>query len=1818
LQSVNSNSSAFEAVKPAVMHQGREGELRDEHRSPERQTGVCRKPASIRYGLRSLLLLLLVLLSPPLASADLKLNCQSPLELDICQAGTITVYANNSGIEASRISLNVTLPEGFAYEQGSARIAPPSGSPYPQESVILGRYLNWTNPTWSLKDGQSLRIQFDLVPQCSAPSGRRIAVNGRSSSGAAEVRYSPSILINHGLLKIIKEPNVIEASKGDLVSWTIRVTNQGTGSAYNVLASDRPSSGLQLLHTDSPGGLLDWSYDKIAPGETKAVNMSYKVIGCHDLVNLVNISWGCSGASCQESYAKGSIKFVPKEPDIDYTIIPSPIVVPYCGNAPVTITVANSGPGNASGLHFLLLNYSLPYEIRDVLGAVYFEDNHTFRLEGDTSGDMLPSGESKSFSFNLSMPEGACNATGYSSLLDLRVGYLDECGNEWYPPATLISCSMDMWSIPRITARKNGTDSLYLGMSGEYTLEVEYAAGNCNIKSIPNSTIVDHYPESFEVVDAAGGEVDEGLHSITWRDEPLKDSISWSRTVHLRAVDRDRCICGGIYPNELTVNASLDCCRCPLYASSSFPIIVECFNHTVLKSADKTANLSLQESCRLINYTNTYVFNQTSGLSWGDISFNETAIYGQTFPDGQRWGNATFSINDLCTIQQPIDLGQSNNLSFLDDACQPLGEGDVLKISYDLLQHQPGSSVDWSSLCVRGYNSGCERVQCFQEGAQIAVGRADWSIQILDAPEILSPCQSFDLTINLVKNSPDEDPKWAAHDMNISYDDQSYRYIGPTRITGIANQSGPVQSFEPRRRGDILSWELGEKVLRGGNITFRVEKRCSGDLSASAALNYADNCGEHVTRRAQGSPHSLTRGDLIILKTPEMVYTLDKNASWKIYVTNRGSGTAYNVTVADLLDLDLNYTGSKIRKCPSCPFLEDPANTTVIDSSPCGSDRILWRIGDLLPKQQATIMINSTLCGCENRENRAFATIGCGGDECQNISATSHVELVSSRLLVARHDAGKVDDCGGITPILIELRSAGAYVYNLTITEELPAGLKLNGTPSVSGAAPSSSDFSTPGLLIWRFNQSEGINPGTRISIKLNASAISPCAFKGGSSRVSLSYLEPCGRAGPAVTSEIPVESYQPHLSITKMPSPVYARLGDVVSWTITLSSNGDSPARNVTLTDVLPANTLLHSSYPPVDRGTGSSSDPLHWRLADIPAGTKRMVRLNATVEGCAAQSTDRASVSWSCCPSAPAVATASLVTRPAVTTALAVGAGGKIDSCGGDVLFTVRNMGAVALVANITYTLPVGFIYQRGSARITSSNASHNPFLLQPEPEDYSSLNRTLIWRTEAVDRIRQGETVTFRLKLLACDGCCNSSAPSLSTLRFYYLDSCLAPYSATSSLSVTPLLASLRVRKEPAVQFLGDVSWKISIDNLGTKPAENVSVLDVLGDGFLDIQPANGTLIQGQPSPAWTSILWTGQRVPVGRDAWSVRVSARSNETCGLAHTNNVTITGRCPSGCLYSNHSARARALSPAAFELASLESLLRSQADLVTSFEGLLKNSTLDANASVQFINSFDDLSSRQQMGLEGFDSLVRCGWKDLEEEERIDYTRSFADLLSRQAAIISSHDLLLQRSYCQLDGSQKTILLTRLEDRLHKEQTLLRQFHIWIESQRSLDSTQREVWYQFLASFEDLVRRQAMLIARFQQILHSSCDGSFFTVFQRVNSNDTVSGSPINYTIFVNNTGRRTVRNITINNSILGVVQGPPGIELLAGENRSLSRSVSHNCSYCTGCTCRICDFALACGDVYMDEVNKTYVCTAGNEVCINVSQPGSGPVHPG
>jgi len=234
----------------------------------------------------------------------------------------------------------------------------------------------------------------------------------------------------------------------------------------------------------------------------------------------------------------------------------------------------------------------------------------------------------------------------------------------------------------------------------------------------------------------------------------------------------------------------------------------------------------------------------------------------------------------------------------------------------------------------------------------------------------------------------------------------------------------------------------------------------------------------------------------------------------------------------------------------------------------------------------------------------------------------------------------------------------------------------------------------------------------------------------------------------------------------------------------------------------------------------------------------------------------------------------------------------------------------------------------------------------------------------------------------------------------------------------------------------------------------------------------------------------------------------------------------------------------------------------------------------------------------------------------LDQSQRIKLSSSFEDLLRRQSNILSSNDDLLKMGFCKLSADNKTLFLRNFESRIEYEQSLLISFTNLIDRQGNLKTSEVQVWNSFLASLEDLIRRQSRILASFQELSKFSCDGSYLTLSKNVNTTSVSSGGHVRYNITVANTGDKNITNITINDYILGVIQGPPGITLEPGKNKTYSNITKLTCDYCNNCQCVVCNFAIACGNV--TGTPQIPICTVSNDVCVNVSQLSSGHIYPG
>ncbi len=1443
----------------------------------------------VMIGLAIIAALILVFCWSPSAEAkphEISLTIDAPDAVNVCEPSSYIFHVNNTGDQPlNNLTANVTMPADFEYMKGSA-VVNYSGGNITQEPSIQGRNLSWdlssvVNP---LAVNATVSIRFNLTARCDAASDVQLTAAAISDETTATATSS-SILVNRGLILLEKLPQSQDASIGDIVNFTVNVTNVGTGPLFNVTVNDTLGDGLSLISTNA-SDWPEWRYSRIEVDETRTVNVSAEVDSCQGLYNDVYATWGCNGQICHTTYAQASIKLIYREPQLTYTVEPSPISLPYCGSTRVYINMTNTGDGGAHDIYLAMEGMPAAYPVSDVTNATYYPGNTTLYV-----GTLQPH-SAKNISFNMTVPYGTCNGpTGGSITFNPR--YKDECDNTWAPPVNYISYTRETG--PSISASKTGPDRVRHGENITYTITATYNKNECSLDSV-TTNITDTYPDGFTIQDAAGGTINATNNTITWKNVTLTDGTPWTANVSFT----NEHTCGDIVTNTVNVEETLDCCGCPMDGSATASTASVCDENYTGEEPftwNKEASHYLRENSNNISYYNNMTFHLEEA-SWSDIWFREQGNNGQTAPNGSTTVNATFVINGTLSTTRNITLNSYTSLDFL-AGLAPLANGTNLTISYSLHQWNTGTFFAWSDVNITGHPNPASDDNAYHQGQWITVERAAYGIDI-DIPSIVNSCGIYQASINLNHGSD-----WDAHDMVIVLNGTNYRYVnGTATITGLQYNSSsgsyqPVPTFEPTRNGTRYIWNLSSygEIRSDGTITFNVSKSCDLTKPIGASLTYRDNCENEYNSTASDEPRLITTGDICISKFPEEQFAYTRELSWRICVPNKGNGTAYNLTVSDMMGEDLSYVNSTI------DGEWDPANTTV---GPNGRN-ITWAIGNATPNQKVVIEITANLTGCENLSNDVTASWGCiYGETCQEVHDSAIVSLETGQILVTKHDIDDIDPCGDEAQGTITIKNGGVDTYDVNVTEQLPANLTyIPGTAAVTGATPSSFTQSENNLT-WHFDT---LPRGTEVTITFNVTTISPCATFPDPASATVNYTLPCTAYGAEDTETIEIEKTSPHLSITKQPAMTIAEPGDAVNWTITVTSDGDYEAKNITVQDRMPANVAyLNSTIDDVwdPDNTTIAGQNITWHLSNMTVGEIHYVNITVNVTGCTVNDTNNtATVTWGCCPYTMETSTdtANLRTSPRINVTQTHG---DIIPCGGNFTITIHNNGSRANVTTIEDTIPVGYLYKTGSATITSSNSSRS--FADSEPTDYSSSNRTIVWDQSNIDYIHYNETITIYFEITDNGTGCDEDIPSFNNITFHYTNPCGHTFTTNSSQPIDPLYPELTVTKTPFTQVVnqeGDTAtWQISISNTGDTAARNISIVDILGSAYRNssIVVTEYGAIDFDAKIENNVISWSNQTITT-TETWERTINATM--AAGGGGNNTLWVNGTCDSGCQYTS-------------------------------------------------------------------------------------------------------------------------------------------------------------------------------------------------------------------------------------------------------------------------------------------------------------------------
>jgi uncharacterized repeat protein (TIGR01451 family) len=247
------------------------------------------------------------------------------------------------------------------------------------------------------------------------------------------------------------------------------------------------------------------------------------------------------------------------------------------------------------------------------------------------------------------------------------------------------------------------------------------------------------------------------------------------------------------------------------------------------------------------------------------------------------------------------------------------------------------------------------------------------------------------------------------------------------------------------------------------------------------------------------------------------------------------------------------------------------------------------------------------------------------------------VEVIEPDVTVAKTVSDDTIDPGQIVTYTLTVRNSGtSEAYNTVVTDTLPVGVELVGTPS----APGTYDPGTR-TITWDFDDDTPplvLGPGDQVQLTYQArlapsptigSSTPVASFTNTATVTNFESLDTGGRVEVGNTTTEVVTPQFPELTVDKVVvSAAPAYIGTPVTWRVTVTNTGDSEAQSVDIADVLPVGweydagttTITRPGLPnlvddPVTLGGFPSPQQLLWsNVGSLLPGQQFAVTFQAT----------------------------------------------------------------------------------------------------------------------------------------------------------------------------------------------------------------------------------------------------------------------------------------------------------------------------------------------------------------------------------------------------------------------------------------------------------------------------------------------------------------------------------------------------------------------------------------------------------------------------
>jgi uncharacterized repeat protein (TIGR01451 family) len=567
--------------------------------------------------------------------------------------------------------------------------------------------------------------------------------------------------------------------------------------------------------------------------------------------------------------------------------------------------------------------------------------------------------------------------------------------------------------------------------------------------------------------------------------------------------------------------------------------------------------------------------------------------------------------------------------------------------------------------------------------------------------------------------------------------------------------------------------------------------------TATVTLNEFDPNTANNTASVTVTPTS--SADLALTKTAlPSPAGIGSNLTYTLIVTNNGPSPATNVTLTDTL--------------PAGPTFVSAVSTqgTCSGTATC-------TIGTLANAAQATVTIVVKPVAAGNITNTASVTATeTDPNSANNTASVTTTVTASADLAVTK-----------IASLSTTHLGAGPFTYTVTIT---------NNGPSPATGVTLNDALPTAVQLFAAPTPSQGTcNANTPISCALGTLA------NGASATVSIQ-VQPVAVGSPVNTATATANEADPvpannsasvavqilpsaDMALTKTAQPNPVNAGSPLTYTLTVTNNGPSPATGVKITDTLPAGATFASASPAC---TGTST--VTCNFATLAVNTSAIATITVTPTGSGTlTNTASASANEFDPIAANNTSTASVSVTPIADLAITKTASPSPAGVGGTLTYTltVTNNGpSPATTVTLTDTLPAGPTFVSAASTQGTCSGTTTVTCAIGTLANAAKATITIVVKPTAAGTV----TNTASVAANETDPVPGNNAATVST-----------PVTASADVALTETVAP-----NPVLLGGSNLTYTITITNNGPSPATNVTITDTLPAGvtFVGTTPSQGT--------------------------------------------------------------------------------------------------------------------------------------------------------------------------------------------------------------------------------------------------------------------------------------------------------------------------------------------------------------------------------------